>query len=552
MMKIFDRHEDGRRRAMPAWLLGALVALYMLVFLNHMFWHQLVQSFAGSGGMQAQLPFALSVCLRVICLELIIVAVVLWPRVGKPLLALLILVAAASAYYMDNFGAWLNREVIESIFETSRAEASGLLTPLALRWFALAGLLPAAIVLCIPVRFAPWRRELAARVVFVLALAGLMASIAHFGGRTYRYWYRNHRGMYDVYNPYAALSGTFHYLQKDVFARKRPLVPIGTDATLGPAATANGQKRLVVLVVGETSRAQDYSLQGYPRDTNPEMEHDGAYYFRDAWSCGTATTVSVPCMFSDMTRAHFKKSVAMSRWNLLDVLQHAGVDVSWRDNDEGCKGVCARVPHQDLTHAKVAGLCDSHGCLDDVLVDDLPQQLAKLHAPAFLVLHIKGSHGPAYFRRYPASWRRFKPGCNTAEVQTCSYQQVVNSYDNTILYVDHTLGRIVDALGALPPQYHTAMFYLSDHGESLGENGIYLHGADWATAPSQQKHIPMLLWLSPAWKQNGRLDLACVAAQESRKLSQDNLFDTMLGLFDVRTKIYRPQLDILSGCRTGH
>jgi lipid A ethanolaminephosphotransferase len=547
MSKISDR-----RWAMPAWLLGVLVALYMLLVLNHTFWHQWVQSFAGSGGIGEQWPFALSVAVRVVCLELVIVALVLWPRAGKPLLALLILVAAASAYYMDNFGAWLNREVIESIFETSRAEASGLLTPLALRWFALAGLLPAALVLCIPVRFAPWRRGLLARLALLLVLAGLMASIAHFGGRTYRYWYRNHRGMYDVYNPYAALSGTFHYLQKDVLARKRPLVPIGTDATLGPAATADGRKRLVVLVVGETSRAQDYSLQGYGRDTNPEMARAGVYYFRDAWSCGTATTVSVPCMFSDMTRAAFRKPVAMARWNLLDVLQHAGVDVFWRDNDEGCKGVCARVPHQDLTRATVAGLCDSHGCLDDVLVDDLPQQLAKLRAPALLVLHIKGSHGPAYFRRYPADWRRFKPGCNTAEVQTCSYQQVVNSYDNTILYVDHTLGRVVDALKALPEGYDSAMFYLSDHGESLGEGGIYLHGADWDTAPEQQKHIPMLLWLSPAWKQGGGLDLACVAAQTSRKVSQDNLFDTMLGLFDVRTSIYRPQLDLFSSCRRTH
>jgi lipid A ethanolaminephosphotransferase len=227
------------------------------------------------------------------------------------------------------------------------------------------------------------------------------------------------------------------------------------------------------------------------------------------------------------------------------------VDVSWRDNDEGCKGVCARVPSEDLTHASVAGLCDSQGCLDDVLLDDLPQQLAKLHPPALLVLHIKGSHGPAYYKRYPPAWARFKPDCETAEVQTCTYAQVVNSYDNTILYTDHNLGRVVDALEALPASYDTAMLYLSDHGESLGEDGIYLHGADWDTAPSQQKHIPMLLWLSPAWKQGGGLDLACVAAQEERKLSQDNLFDTVLGLFDVRTRVYRPQLDIFAGCRKG-
>ena len=549
-MAFSMKHASGARRALPAWLLGALVAAYLLAILNHTFWHVFAASFAASGGIARQWPFALSVGLRVVCLQLVIVAAVLWPRAGKPLLALLILVAAASAYYMDNFGAWLNQEIIESIFETSRAEAGALLTPDALRWFVLAGVLPAAIVLCIPVRFAPWRRALALRVALLLLLGGVMAVVAHAGGRTYRYYYRNHRSMYAVYNPYAALSGTFHYLQHDVFRRRRPLVPIGTDARLGPAVAAAGRKRLVVLVVGETARAQDYSLGGYPRDTNPEMERRGAYYFRDTWSCGTATTVSVPCMFSDMTRAQFKKPVAMARWNLLDVLQHAGVDVFWRDNDEGCKGVCARVPNQDLTRSTTAGLCDRDGCLDDVLIDDLPRKLAAMHPPALLVLHIKGSHGPAYYQRYPAAWRRFKPGCDTPEVQTCSYAQVVDSYDDSILYTDHILGRIVDALDALPPGYDTAMLYLSDHGESLGEGGIYLHGADWATAPSQQKHIPMLLWLSPSWKRDGGMDPACVAAQQPRRLSQDNLFDTMLGLFDVSTRIYRPQLDIFSGCRT--
>jgi lipid A ethanolaminephosphotransferase len=230
------------------------------------------------------------------------------------------------------------------------------------------------------------------------------------------------------------------------------------------------------------------------------------------------------------------------------VLQHAGVDVYWRDNDEGCKDVCARVPNDDLTDAKIAGLCDASGCVDEVLVADLPQRLAQMKSPALLVLHIKGSHGPAYFQRYPAAFNVFKPGCDTAEVQTCTYDQTVASYDNTILYTDHILGRVVDALKA-DPEVDSAMMYLSDHGESLGEKEVYLHGADWATAPTQQKHIPMLMWLSPGWVRDSGLRLDCMAQRRTQPASQDNVFHTLLGFFDTRTTVYKPELDLLSGCR---
>jgi lipid A ethanolaminephosphotransferase len=253
-------------------------------------------------------------------------------------------------------------------------------------------------------------------------------------------------------------------------------------------------------------------------------------------------------MFSNMTREKFDKPVAKAHWNALDVLQHAGVDVFWRDNDEGCKDVCLRVPNDDLTAARIDGLCDANGCKDDVLVADLPKRLAEMRSPALLVLHIKGSHGPAYYQRYPAAFNVFKPGCDTAEVQTCTYAQAVASYDNTILYTDHILGEVVDALKA-DPEVDSAMMYLSDHGESLGENDIYLHGADWAKAPSQQKHIPLLLWLSPGWVRDAGVRLDCMAQRRTQPASQDNVFHTLLGFFDTHTTVYEPRLDLLAGCR---
>jgi len=538
---------SGRSWAVPSWLVVLAVAGYMLAVLNHTLWAELAGIFRPSDGPAVSWPFALAVCLRLGGNVLVTVALLWWPRTGKPLVALLLLVAAASAYYMDHYGVRLNQEVVQSIFETRQAEAAALLTPGAVGWFALRGVLPALLLLWLPVRFAPWRRELLGRVALLAVVVVAMVVPLKMANRTSVYFFRNHRGFYNVINPYAALSGTFHYLKNDVFQRQRPLEVVGDDATLAPVAN-DGRRRVLVLVIGETARAENFSLQGYARDTNPEMARVGAHYFSDVWSCGTATTVSVPCMLSDMTREHFDKAASKARWNVLDIAQHAGVDVFWRDNDEGCKGMCVRVPNDDLTSATVAGLCDASGCLDQVLIDDLPQRLARMRSPALLVLHLKGSHGPAYYQRYPAAFARFQPGCDTAELQTCSYDKVVNSYDNTIVYTDHILGRIVDTLAA-DAGTDSAMLYLSDHGESLGEHDIYLHGASWDSAPSQQKHIPLLLWLSPGWKQGTGLADACIDAQRGRHLSQDYLYHTVFGLLGVRTRQYLPSLDILAPCR---
>ncbi|QDE40197.1 phosphoethanolamine--lipid A transferase [Luteibacter pinisoli] len=547
---IIQDYAAARRfkRGIPAWLLGALVAVYILAVLNRSLWSEFHAALGASKGMAGFWVLSAAVTCRLIGNLVLTLALVTWPRIGKALLAILILVSAASAYYTQTFGVRLNEEIIQSIFETTRAEAMGLITTDSVTWIGLFGILPAVLVLIAPVRFRPLWASLRLRAAIVVGAAILLLVPPLFAGRAYVYFERNHRGMYDVYHPYAALSGTFHYLQRDVFRKKKTMTPIGTDATLAPNAALAARKRVVVLVVGETARAENQSLQGYARETNPEMKRAGAIYFSDAWSCGTATTVSVPCMFSDMTREKFVKAVAKAHWNALDVLQHAGVDVYWRDNDEGCKDVCARVPNDDLTDAKIAGLCDASGCVDEVLVADLPQRLAQMKSPALLVLHIKGSHGPAYFQRYPAAFNVFKPGCDTAEVQTCMYDQTVASYDNTILYTDHILGRVVDALKA-DPEVDSAMMYLSDHGESLGEKDVYLHGADWATAPTQQKHIPMLMWLSPGWIRDSGLRLDCMAQRRTQAASQDNVFHTLLGFFDTRTTVYKPELDLLSGCR---
>ena len=179
------------------------------------------------------------------------------------------------------------------------------------------------------------------------------------------------------------------------------------------------------------------------------------------------------------------------------------------------------------------------------------EEIPRVDRNTVFVLHMIGNHGPAYFRRYPPQFRRFLPDCETAELRDCTRQQVVNSYDNAILYTDHVLASVIGTLQDAPQRLDSAMIYVSDHGESLGEHGLYLHGIPYSIAPELQKHVPMVVWLSRPMSASGDVNVACLRSRAHEALSHDNLFHSVLGLMDVRTAAYLPARDIFDGCRGG-
>lgn len=310
------------------------------------------------------------------------------------------------------------------------------------------------------------------------------------------------------------------------------------------------RKNLTILVLGETSRAEDFSLGGYGRETNPFLKHDDVFYFPNTASCGTATAISVPCMFSGMSRSHYDDQLAAHQEGLLDIIQRAGINVLWNENDGGCKGACDRVPHQDLTQLNLPDYCIEGECQDEILFHDLASYIDKLQGDGLIVLHTIGSHGPTYYHRYPAQFRKFTPTCDTNEIQTCSQEQLINTYDNTILYVDYIVDKAIKLLQSKQERFTTSLVYLSDHGESLGENGVYLHGLPYSIAPETQKHVPLLIWLSQDYQKRYGVNAECMQKNARDKvISQDNLFPTMLGIFGVSTKEYHAEDDLLTACR---
>ncbi len=368
--------------------------------------------------------------------------------------------------------------------------------------------------------------------------------------KDYASLFRNNKGIVKMVTPANYVSAIAKYSKARWFAGDQTLIRLGEDARKGPVLLAQQKKTVLVLVVGEASRAENYSLNGYDRETNPELKKQNVINFPQASSCGTETAVSVPCLFSGMPRKKYDADLAHHQEGLMDVLGHAGVNLLWRDNDGGCKGACNRIPHTDMTQWKLQQFCKDNSCIDDVNLWRLDDMLDGVKQDTVLVIHLMGSHGPAYYQRYPAQYRHFTPTCDTNEIQDCTHQALMNTYDNTILYTDSVVSKTIDALKARQSTLNTALVYLSDHGESLGENGLYLHGTPYMLAPEQQTHIPFIFWLSKDYQQNFGVDAQCLRDQAAKEtVSQDNLFSTVLGMMNIRTAVYQPQMDLLTHCR---
>jgi lipid A ethanolaminephosphotransferase len=438
--------------------------------------------------------------------------------------------------------------MLRNVFETDATEMQALLSgELAVR-IVVMGVLPAMLIWKVRLPQLRWTHRLYRRAVaivwmLVVCVIALLSSTA-----SYAVFFREHKPIRFALMPAAPVSSALGL----AFAARRgdhgPL--LNASGAAQHTTPPNARPIVLVLVVGETARAANFQLGGYERPTTPRLlATPGVTYFANATSCATSTAISVPCLFSHVSREAFDVDEASRYANLLDALQSASIAVEWRENNAGCKGVCARVQTIQYAGSSDPGLCGGSGCYDEVLVQDLPAKLREIHQDTVIVMHQMGSHGPAYAERYPPQFERFKPACHSNELQRCTAQQLVNAYDNTLVYTDHVLAQIIAALRAASDHADPLLLYVSDHGESLGEQGLYLHGLPYAFAPQTQTHVPMLMWLSPAYLERGRLDARCLEARAAGAASHDNVYHLVLGAMEVRNESYDRHLDLLAPCR---
>ncbi|MEZ5607929.1 MAG: phosphoethanolamine--lipid A transferase [Burkholderiaceae bacterium] len=530
-------------------------ALWIASVANLALWRALWQlpELANGRGLAFGLGFALMIA---VC-HVGLFSLLAWRWTLKPVLTLFLLAAAAGAYFMLSYGVVIERTMMVNVLLTDTREARELLSWRMAAALALLGLLPVLLLWRVRIRWpGGWRQVRGNALTFGLAFIVLVGT----GGLFFQdlsATMRNHTQLRYLINPLNSFYALAILGEQPIQRNGAAVLPLGQDAHLAPLA-AGARPPLVLLVVGETARADHFGLNGYARDTTPELAQRGVLSLRNAWSCGTNTAASLPCMFSPLGREAYDHRKDNTE-GLADVLQHAGYAVLWLDNQAGgCKGVCDRVPTVDFKALQAPGLCSADGeCLDEVMLRDLDQRIAQLpfdrRARGVVVfMHQMGSHGPAYYKRSPPADKKFEPECKTNALQQCTRGQVVNAYDNTIVYTDHFLADSIDWLKTHEAHWAPALLYLSDHGESLGENNLYLHGLPYRFAPDAQKHIPWIFWLSPQFQQQTGITLKCLAPLRDEKVSQDNYFHTVLGLLGVQTQVASPALDLTASCRGKH
>lgn len=525
-----------------------VVSAYLVIACNFRFWRDFVGVTGGFSLDHAPL-YATSFLLLVLFLNALLTLVAFRP-VAKLAFTVVLLVAAFTSYFMGKYGVLIDETMLQNVIETDVKESTELASwSMVLTVIAL-GVLPSVLLWRMRLEAPSAWRDLALKlVIIVVSLLGV-AGLAMLNFRIYAPTFREHGEFRYMVNPANYVYSTISFLHKK---RKRPdVTPIGTDAAKGALWAGRTRRTVTLVVVGETARAANFSLNGYQRETNPQLAaQEGLINFPSVQSCGTVTAVSVPCIFSALDREHFSDSTAKSQEGLLDVLKHAGFEVLWRNNNSGCKDTCLRVQYEDLSRPQAGNPnCNVEECLDERLLDRLPEMIRDAKRDLVVVLHQKGSHGPAYWKRYPDKFAKWTPVCQTTDFEKCANPEIVAAYDNTILYTDYFLSQAIDTLrkGVADAGVDAALVYFSDHGESLGENHLYLHGTPYFLSPDEQRHVPMMMWLSDGWLSSFRIDGTCLAARSGQAYSHDNIFHSVLGMLRISTAVYDPKLDIFQPC----
>ncbi len=467
----------------------------------------------------------------------------------RPLLTVLLIASAAAIHFMSAYGVHLDPSMLRNMLRTHPGEAVELLTISLLRDLCLFGVLPAAMLWTVTLRTDPLGKAAGWRLLAIAAallgtVALLLAIMQPFSSLM-----RNQRELRYLITPANWMWSLSSVLIEDSQTAAASIRPIGLDARLGERLNASSRPLVVVLVVGETARAANWGLNGYARDTTPGLRAREVINFSHVSSCGTNTEVSLPCMFAPVGRRAYDEKRIRGEESLLHVLARAGVATHWRDNQSGCKGVCRGLPQSEVRTLEEGRLCNNGRCLDEGLLHQLDTLIAPTSPASLIVLHQLGNHGPSYFRRYPSAFERFVPACREDDLARCALPDIVNAYDNALLYTDAVLSRLIDHLRQAESQYDSVMIYVSDHGESLGERGLFLHGLPYAIAPSEQTRVPMVMWLSKHAPDALQVDPDCLRARAEAPISHDHLFHTVAGLYDLQTALYEPGLDLTRACR---
>lgn len=432
--------------------------------------------------------------------------------------------------------------ILDTIKQTQWSELKSFLTPSLFAYFLLTGIIPSFFIFKTIVIYSTqtkeWLYTVARLCAYPICYIALFLPLLNYYHPMMRLSGLAGRPPFQIV-PTNFFENFFHYSSKKIIAQI-PYQKIGTDAII-ETKPKNGKNNLLILVVGETARADHFELNGYPRKTNDYTKKQDIISFNKALSCGTSTRISVRCLFSSLDRKEFSLDFADNQDNLLDLLKYAGVSLFWLDNNGGgdCQGVCKHIDSQIVD--------GSDGDMIKLVEHKMRTFSNRNHV---IILHLKGSHGPDYFTKYPPNFNEFLPDCRKREFRMCQQKTLLNAYDNSILYTDFVLSNLIEVLKKQESKWNTALIYTSDHGESIGEHGIYGHCAPYLIAPPEQTHVPFLIWASQSFASEKNLSYACLQQRaKTTEISHDYFFHSIVGIMDIKTEAYQDRLDLFKPCR---
>ncbi len=430
---------------------------------------------------------------------------------------------AAALYFMVHYNIIMDKSMMGNVLRTDTHEVYGLLSPELFLYIAVATM---CVVFLWRVRVGVLRRV--RMILIAIGIFSLTIALLYLNAGTWLWLDRHAKYIGGMSPPWSYLINIVAYL-RDEYRKHQSYTPL-------PAGGFEGnESRIVVLVIGESARAANFSLYGYERETNPELQKIGALKTLKAHSVATYTTASISAMLSQSGKDDGSEP-------LPNYLKRVGAYVLWRSDNSGEPNLKVSRYEDAATLHKLCGndeRCDH----DEVLLSGLREYIETIDAKRVLiVLHSNGSHGPQYFSKYPKVFERFRPVCKSVDLKSCTPDSLRNAYDNTILYTDTFLSETIHILENIKSK-PILFLYMSDHGESLGEYGLYLHGTPYAIAPKFQKEVPLLLWANDAFRDDPRIDWDAIDA--NRTYDNRAIFHTILGALKYHGIAYDKAYDIL-------
>lgn len=512
------------------------LSLFFALFYNFSFFKNVVKVYGFSG---ENIFYIASVFVVLVASCTLVLSLLTSRKTAKVMAIALLLISSMSAYFMDTYSVVIDSDMIRNVVQTNPNEAFDLVSYKLFIYLFLLGILPSIFVYKLRIEYGSFKKESLKKLGYVFASLLVIVAVMLPSSRFFSSFLREHKPLRYSANPTYWLYSIGKFSSHSFSSGKLELKKQALDAKIDEPK--DDKKELTILVVGEAVRADRFSLNGYKRDTNPLLsKQNDLINFSNMYSCGTSTAVSVPCMFSMFDRDDYSYKKGRSNENILDILQRVGVNVLWRDNNSDSKGVALRVPYQNFKTSKLNPVCDNGECRDIGMLSGLDKYIKK-GRDNLIILHMMGNHGPAYYKRYPKEFEKFKPVCKTNQLENCTKEQINNAYDNAVLYSDYFLSKTIEFLKPYQKEFATSMIYISDHGESLGENGVYLHGMPYFFAPNSQKHVASFMWLGSL---KDEVNFQKLSAKKDKSLSQDYLFNTLLDLYEVKTSLYNKKLDL--------